>query len=346
MPEMVEVEEGLEDLLIPDPDSDELGLEEDDAALLHLIKNETTAVAHRGFSARHPENTVSAVAAACAVGAEAVEIDVHATADGEVVVHHDGVIEMIAPKPRQVAISSAPLWALRTMHSDDAGPHSAEASEVPLLAEVLAAVASSEFTDLHIELKDPDQAAVNVHGSRTAARNHLVDAVVRVLTVFGYNLVDGHAGIPRHQISSSAKMNVGLRFLSFESSMLDRIPAPDQDKTLLRGTYQQWIEAEEYLDTHETMGLGLGGQALQRIDITQLGYDLGGRHFNIWTLNDVDSICAVMRSAAEHEIIPATITTNDLRTYDEAMLWMISQMAPSVIDGDGIDRRLERIYGL
>lgn len=46
-------------------------------------------IAHRGASARHPENTVTAFAAAGPLGADAVELDARRTADGLVIVHHD-----------------------------------------------------------------------------------------------------------------------------------------------------------------------------------------------------------------------------------------------------------------
>jgi glycerophosphoryl diester phosphodiesterase len=46
-------------------------------------------IAHRGASAIELENTLAAFRAAAAQGADAVELDVHATADGELVVHHD-----------------------------------------------------------------------------------------------------------------------------------------------------------------------------------------------------------------------------------------------------------------
>jgi glycerophosphoryl diester phosphodiesterase len=50
-------------------------------------------VAHRGASAAVPPgNTVEAFAEAVAQGADWVELDVHLTADGEVIVHHDPVL--------------------------------------------------------------------------------------------------------------------------------------------------------------------------------------------------------------------------------------------------------------
>jgi glycerophosphoryl diester phosphodiesterase len=45
--------------------------------------------AHRGASAVERENTVAAFAAAVAMGADGVELDVRRTADGALAVHHD-----------------------------------------------------------------------------------------------------------------------------------------------------------------------------------------------------------------------------------------------------------------
>ncbi|HEV7991680.1 MAG TPA: glycerophosphodiester phosphodiesterase [Gemmatimonadaceae bacterium] len=46
-------------------------------------------IAHRGLPRRHPENTLPSFEAAIALGADGIELDVHATSDGVVVVHHD-----------------------------------------------------------------------------------------------------------------------------------------------------------------------------------------------------------------------------------------------------------------
>lgn len=45
--------------------------------------------AHRGASRAHPENTVAAFAAAVALGADGVELDVRRLGDGSLAVHHD-----------------------------------------------------------------------------------------------------------------------------------------------------------------------------------------------------------------------------------------------------------------
>jgi glycerophosphoryl diester phosphodiesterase len=48
---------------------------------------------HRGASGTHPENTLVSFEAALERGAGAFELDVHRTADGEIVVFHDGTLE-------------------------------------------------------------------------------------------------------------------------------------------------------------------------------------------------------------------------------------------------------------
>ena len=49
--------------------------------------------AHRGASGEVPENTMAAFRRAVEVGVPYVELDVHATRDGQVVVFHDETLE-------------------------------------------------------------------------------------------------------------------------------------------------------------------------------------------------------------------------------------------------------------
>jgi glycerophosphoryl diester phosphodiesterase len=49
-------------------------------------------IAHREASAYEPENSIAAFRAAVALGADGVELDVHDTADGVLVVHHDQLL--------------------------------------------------------------------------------------------------------------------------------------------------------------------------------------------------------------------------------------------------------------
>jgi glycerophosphoryl diester phosphodiesterase len=50
-------------------------------------------IAHRGFSARYPENTMLAFEQAAALQIDAIELDVHSTRDGRIVVIHDSTLD-------------------------------------------------------------------------------------------------------------------------------------------------------------------------------------------------------------------------------------------------------------
>ena len=45
-------------------------------------------IAHRGYKAKHPENTMGAFKGAVAASADAIETDIHLSRDGKVVLSH------------------------------------------------------------------------------------------------------------------------------------------------------------------------------------------------------------------------------------------------------------------
>jgi len=61
------------------------------------------AIAHRGGSLEAEENTFSAFAHAAGLGFSHVELDVHATRDGVVVIHHDPTLTRMTGDPRAIA---------------------------------------------------------------------------------------------------------------------------------------------------------------------------------------------------------------------------------------------------
>ena len=66
------------------------------------VEDQVEITAHRGSSGRAPENTLAAIRAAIADGADWVEIDVQETLDGVVVVHHDADFMRVAGDPRKI----------------------------------------------------------------------------------------------------------------------------------------------------------------------------------------------------------------------------------------------------
>lgn len=93
-------------------------------------------IAHRGFSARAPENTLAALELAIAAGADMVEIDVGFSADLAPVVIHDDTLERTTVGGRG-PVRAARLAELRAL---DAGSWFAPrfaGERIPLLEEVL-----------------------------------------------------------------------------------------------------------------------------------------------------------------------------------------------------------------
>jgi glycerophosphoryl diester phosphodiesterase len=101
-------------------------------------------VAHRGDSEHAPENTLPAFERAVALGADALEIDVHRTADDVVVVFHDDDTARVTGAPGTIeARTRAEVAALDAGFSftPDGGatfPFRGEGVGVPTLAEVFA----------------------------------------------------------------------------------------------------------------------------------------------------------------------------------------------------------------
>jgi glycerophosphoryl diester phosphodiesterase len=88
-------------------------------------------IAHRGFSGKHPENTLRSFRAAEELGVDMVECDVHASADGQLAVIHDATLDRTTNGSGPVAART--MTELRAL---DAG----EGERIPTLEELLDAV--------------------------------------------------------------------------------------------------------------------------------------------------------------------------------------------------------------
>ncbi|KAI9748676.1 MAG: hypothetical protein M1815_003033 [Lichina confinis] len=74
------------------------------------------AIAHRGYRARFPENTLSAFAGALEAGAHALETDIHLSGDGVVVLSHDPTLQRCFGQPdRIIDCKWSYLSTLRTL---------------------------------------------------------------------------------------------------------------------------------------------------------------------------------------------------------------------------------------
>ncbi len=176
--------------------------------------------AHRGASAEFPENTLCAFRRALELGADVLEMDVHMTADGHVVVAHDPDGRRMCAVDREIRHT-----LLKDLKEWDAGagftapdgsrPHADKGHRIPTLDEVLEA-----FPDvpLNVDLKQsqPDMArafvsVVRRHGAEprvTAAS--FEDGVLRRVRRLGYA---GPTGLSRGEVRALLLVPRALRAL-------------------------------------------------------------------------------------------------------------------------------------
>ena len=96
-----------------------------------------SVIAHRGASGYEYENSLAAFRRAVTLDADGVELDVHASRDGRLVVHHDPALPAVGP------ISGLDLASIRAARLPNGEP-------VPLLSDVLDLVGDR---DVWIEVK-------------------------------------------------------------------------------------------------------------------------------------------------------------------------------------------------
>ncbi len=159
-------------------------------------------IAHRGGGALRPEETLAAFANAAALHADVLELDVHSTADGEVVCMHDDTVDRTTNGTGALhGLTLAQVRALDAGYrfTTDRGatfPYRGMGITVPTLAEVLAAHPTAWFS-IEIKQTEPnivDRVLTIVDANRAAGRVVLVsfnDSVVREIRARRPDVVTG-----------------------------------------------------------------------------------------------------------------------------------------------------------
>ncbi|MFB6135559.1 MAG: glycerophosphodiester phosphodiesterase [Halobacteriaceae archaeon] len=182
--------------------------------------------AHRGFAGQYPENTVAAVRAAVADGADAVEVDVAPSADGDPVVFHDARLDD-RDGGRGITDGRGRVWEVTT--DDLAGLSVLDTGDgVPTLSETCRAVPPT--VTLNVELK---HAGPPASGSGSEAWREFVERVAGVL----------------------ADADCEALFSSFSDGALAaaRAVAPDVPRAVLYGGHSR--DAVERARRHEAAAL-------------------------------------------------------------------------------------------
>jgi glycerophosphoryl diester phosphodiesterase len=164
-----------------------------------------TIYAHRGAAAELPENTLPAFQRALDVGADALELDVHATRDGVIVATHDpdglrccGVARAV----READWSEVARWDAGAGFTDASGarPHAGCGICVPRLVDVIRAFPG---VPLNVDLKAdvPDLAVELLRRERAEERTTLTSfraSTVRRVRALGYA---GPTGLARNEVA-------------------------------------------------------------------------------------------------------------------------------------------------
>ncbi len=106
--------------------------------------------AHRGASARAPENTLAAFEEAIRLGVDAIELDVHLSADGVPVVIHDDTVDRTTDG--RGAVAALPLAALRRLDAGSWFGARFRGERIPTLEEALDC--ARRRCGLNIEIKE------------------------------------------------------------------------------------------------------------------------------------------------------------------------------------------------
>ncbi|HSA56474.1 MAG TPA: glycerophosphodiester phosphodiesterase [Gemmatimonadaceae bacterium] len=208
-------------------------------------------VGHRGNAAHAPENTLESFRQAVALGADALEMDVHATADGAVVVLHDPTLDRTTDRSGRVDQTT-----LAVVKQADAGarftsdgnrfPWRGRGLTIPTLDEVLE---SFREMPLLIELKAGAAGAP----TRDVIRRHRAQSRCIVASFDDAPMVPFRGGdIP---LGATRADSIGLLLPALLHA---RVPRPRYDAMCLPRTYKGFpVPLRRFAATLAPVGVGV-----------------------------------------------------------------------------------------
>lgn len=166
-------------------------------------------VGHRGAPLERFENTLPSFERALALGADALELDVHATSDGVIVVHHDPTLPpgTLSSGPQ----GGAPIAGLRW--AELRGIELAPDSRIPTLEAVLEIAAGRAIVYVEIKGVGIEQSVVRTIGrSKTSCAVHSFDhRVSRRVRALAPTMPTGVLVVGRLVEPAAALRNAGAR---------------------------------------------------------------------------------------------------------------------------------------
>ena len=175
-------------------------------------------IAHRGVPRELPENTLPGFARALELGAGGIELDVHATSDGMVIVHHDPVPRAAATQSRLAGRAIAAMT-----HEELRSFRVSGTTEIPTLAEVLELVAGRATVYVEIKGRAIEREVLDViSGSSTMCAVHSFDhGAVRRVHELSPGMPTGALVTERPHDAGALLRELGARDLWPEAPIID-----------------------------------------------------------------------------------------------------------------------------
>ncbi len=227
-------------------------------------------IGHRGNRAHAPENTMESFSQAVSLGVDAIEFDVHLSADGIPVVHHDPTIMRTTDGTGEIArmnfadLQKVDAGARYTKDEGKTFPYRGAGHRIPRFEEVLEA-----FPDipLLVEIKAPlaATAVLNLLRQSKSLERVLVDSfrpeALRVFAGSGAALGasrDGISKILRESLGGRAAAPVGFRALCTPLSYYG-VPLPVRRFAKVSARYDVRVHVWTVNDTRVARDLWLAG---------------------------------------------------------------------------------------
>lgn len=180
---------------------------------------------HRGAAGLAPENTLTAFRKAIELGVDALEMDLHVTRDGQVVVIHDETLDRTTD-----GRGSIPEFTLKELKQWDAGRKFAPAfhgEQIPTLREVLDLVRTSGNARLRLDLEI--KFAEGQEGKPEDFEERVLDVVRRAGFIDRVNIISFHHPSLVKMKALEPRIRIGL---------LEEGQQPPQDPVALVRQYQ------------------------------------------------------------------------------------------------------------
>jgi glycerophosphoryl diester phosphodiesterase len=212
-------------------------------------------ISHRGAHQTLPENSIPAFLRAIELGADAIELDVHATSDGVVIVHHDPIVTAAGvATSRLVDLSASELSRFPLAHD----------IEIPTLEAVLNAIGDRAKVYVEIKALDIEPLVVRcIRESSAACAVHAFDhRIAQTVKALFPAVRTGVLEVARHNDPVASLIAAGAQDLWQEASFIDEdviARAHAIDARVIAWTSD---EAEQW---ESLIGMGVDGICTNRI---------------------------------------------------------------------------------